>query len=1472
MVNNKDISEHSHIHNLSLKNKLPYVKGTIGTCLRTPLNKNKITALILLDSGADINCIDKQFYYKNKDILDNVNENENVSDSKTRVIIKTPAGILNWHGKINITVGISSISLKEEFFIVDKLPCDMLLGNTTMLRRNIDLINSQNIMRIKINKDRCIDIPYENAVHKSNSTKEPEVRVLKLHALESLEIPPGCERLIEVSALKDSKNSMLWVGSNPDYYKTHIRTAYGIAECNQNNTINIAVANLGMETTKVAKGDVIAMARPINLNEFTLFTTSRENEQILNTLKVIKSKDDLEIDYQKCITNKEYYNDILKKFSLPEIKIGINEIDRSQFITLVQLLSNYKDIFAIDPDKVGHVKESLVTHSIDTGDAKPINQGPRRVSPTQRMIIKETIDRLLAAGIISPSRSPWSSPVLLVPKSDNPKSATDWRMCIDYRKLNEVTKKEVYAIPRTEDAIDALNGAKYFTTLDLASGYFQIAMEQHSKEKTAFITYDGQYQYNRMSFGLVNAPSTFQRCMDTVLAGLKWKCVQIYLDDAIIASPNFNQHLTDISQVLQRFHEAGFKLKATKCNFCCTEVQYLGHLISRDGVRADPDKIELIKNWPVPTQSSNLHSFVGLAGYYRKLINDFAQREAPLRRLLARYIEPGKRNLKGRNNMSSKEFKMNDEEVNAFNDLKNALVANPVLALPDFSGKSKFEMHTDASDQGISAILVQINPAGEEQVIHYGSRMLTKAELKWHTQEKEALAIVWGCNKFRSYLLGAPFIIRSDHQSLQWLMKSEKGRLARWALSMSEFDYKIIHRAGVKNVNADVASRWTRAEANEEWDPLPDYAYSDSIITNLDNKSVAVLQLNSLKISSEFTDLRQIIITAHYKDEKIKKVMELLLANEEEKAKLLLPKGYIKDCKLLIHQSMLSRVIRDSKGNPQTQILISQADNEIKLEIMKSYHDNLMAGHFGANRTMNQILKQYYWPSIRMDVKKYVNSCPLCQAHKSKRPKRFTSELNPSLPEGPNFRLSIDLIGPLPQTEGSYQYAIVIVDYFTKYVVTAPLTSKEGGEVAEAIFKYWYSIYGIPYEIQTDQGKEFANDLLKRLNFRMAVGHRITTPYYPQANGQVERFNQTLKNCIAIYAENKPGTWNEFLNGVSWAYNTSLHPITGFSPYYLMFGREPRLPMDVFDGSNTNIKFDIEQYRTKLTSHMRDAYKIVKQNLLQYAIKTKLAYDAKVKPNIELKVGERVLMYRPKLNKSSSDDAHSHVWIRDWIGPFTVISKKYHHRNDIYEIRDEVTGRPWTVNLHLLRPYKERSFLGKQNSELNDSIEEELSRDDSQNLLDTSRDALIVEGSSTDDAPSTESSDRLRKNVVSEAFRRNGKKITKKESRRILEREKDITTESDAEKELKEYEIEKILSHKRTRRGLTYEIKWVGYDEPTFEKEANFMTSDILKEYWVKIPIKERPARFRKIKVPDLGVCGQTSTSKKGENVGIRLK
>jgi hypothetical protein len=316
-----------------------------------------------------------------------------------------------------------------------------------------------------------------------------------------------------------------------------------------------------------------------------------------------------------------------------------------------------------------------------------------------------------------------------------------------------------------------------------------------------------------MSFGLVNAPSTFQRMMDQVLAGLKWDCVQVYLDDIMISSASFEQHLLDITKALTRLREANLKLKSTKCFFCCVEVEYLGHLITRDGVRANPAKVKMITDWGIPKSASNLLSFLGLAGYYRKLVNNFATREAPLRRLIKKASKSPK-----------EEFVMNEEALNAFSDLQQALAKDVVLAIPDFSGKSKFELQTDASDEGICAILCQIDEHGVERVIQYASRMLTKAELKWHCQEKEALAIIYRVKKFRSYLLGSHFDIKTDHQSLQWLWRSQKGKLARWALALTEFDYTIKHRPGIHNANADAGSRWTTEPADEDWSAFPDYA------------------------------------------------------------------------------------------------------------------------------------------------------------------------------------------------------------------------------------------------------------------------------------------------------------------------------------------------------------------------------------------------------------------------------------------------------------------------------------------------------------------------------------------------------------------------------------------------------------------------------------------------------------------------
>jgi hypothetical protein len=265
-------------------------------------------------------------------------------------------------------------------------------------------------------------------------------------------------------------------------------------------------------------------------------------------------------------------------------------------------LVQFGDVFAVDKDNPGSVDPSVASHSINTEDARPINQGPRRVSPAQRVIIKDTIDALLKAGIIRPSRSPWSSPVVLVPKPGQ----NNWRMCVDYKKLNAVTVREIYALPRVDDVLDSFGGKMWFSVLDLASGYFQIPMDESSKEKTAFTTYEGHFEYNFMSFGLVNAPATFS-AFYVCNAGLKWNLVQVM---------TYQQHIKDLIAVLSRFKEAGLHLKSSKCHFCCPEVKYLGHLISKDGVKTNPEKTELIRNWGVPSTSANLHSFLGLAGYY----------------------------------------------------------------------------------------------------------------------------------------------------------------------------------------------------------------------------------------------------------------------------------------------------------------------------------------------------------------------------------------------------------------------------------------------------------------------------------------------------------------------------------------------------------------------------------------------------------------------------------------------------------------------------------------------------------------------------------------------------------------------------------------------------------------------------------------------------------------------------------------
>ncbi|UYV72384.1 hypothetical protein LAZ67_9002893, partial [Cordylochernes scorpioides] len=488
-------------------------------------------------------------------------------------------------------------------------------------------------------------------------------------------------------------------------------------------------------------------------------TNSTHQSQVIPSDMKIGTMQDLEVG---SISNLDACSEIAGKDEVtsPDVRECLismisTDLEVTKKNRLLTRLNEFSDIF--DFEKKSFPVSGEIKHKIDTSDYPPVRQRPYRVSPAERRVIQSEVEKMMETKIIRPSSSPWASPVILVRKKDG-----SLRFCVDYRRLNKITKKDVYPLPRIDDALDTLSGSRYFSTMDMRSGYWQIEVDDKDREKTAFITPDGLYEFNVMPFGLCNAPATFERMIDNVLRGLKWDMCLCYLDDIVVYGSTFKEHLTRLYKVLRCIQQAGLCLNYKKCHFASRQITILGHVVNEFGTQPDPEKVKAIVHFPKPRNISETRSFLGLSSYYRRFIKSYANKSRPLNSLLKK----------------DEKLIWGEEQDESFRILKQELGSSPMLG--HFIEGAETHVHTDAS-------------------------------------EKECLAVVWALGKFRLYLYGRPFTVVTDHHSLCWLvgLKDPSGRLARWALKLQEYDINIVYKRGRKHKDADCLSRSPLADTAE---------------------------------------------------------------------------------------------------------------------------------------------------------------------------------------------------------------------------------------------------------------------------------------------------------------------------------------------------------------------------------------------------------------------------------------------------------------------------------------------------------------------------------------------------------------------------------------------------------------------------------------------------------------------------------
>ena len=754
---------------------------------------------------------------------------------------------------------------------------------------------------------------------------------------------------------------------------------------------------------------------------------------------------------------------------------------------LVELVTMYSTIFMASDFDLGCT--SLVTHTIKTS-GNPINQNHRRMAMHMESKVDDMIMKLLKMGIIRKCQSPWNSPTVVVGKKDG-----SIRMCQDFRKVNEVTEKFSFPMADPQTIFDSLSGSSVFSSLDLGQAYYQVYVDEASQLKTAFSTKKGQFCYNRMPFGLSTAPATFQRLMHILLDDILYNGVAAYLDDVLIYGKTIEEHNRNLEEVFKRIKLAGLRINPKKCSFYKSELIFLGHKISAEGISTNNNMIKRIIEVEIPKCSKQLRSFLGLANYYRKFVPNFAEIAKPLYEA-----------TKGH----EKDIKWNDDCEESFRKLKHALSSAPILAFPN--KVDYFILDTDACFSGIGAVLSQVQN-GCEKVIAYGSRLLSAHEKGYCVTRKELLAIYEYVLYFRHYLYGKKFDIRTDHKALKFLKSSSKPispQFQTWLSELSGYDFDLKYRKGENHNNADGLSRLL-------------LSYCSQCQTEHEEGKLEKSRIRFLNVISSSNLNMQVYIENQETDNLLSTIKKYVLNPSPEIPHLIRDSPYSKRLDQIFVKDNLLLIVIDDKQ----KIIIPQ---KIVSQVVQHVHKELC--HLGVKKTTNYMNDYFFWIHMVTDIRDIIKKCDVCMRRKVLTSK--TAEyLIPRVIMNSMEQIVID-IAHMKETRNRNCYLVVIIDQFSKMVSLTPTQNQDEKTVYRVLLHNWIYKFGKPAYIVSDRGKVFEGSQIKGLVDNFNIEWIFTSPYDHKSNGLAERVIRTVRDMIVTFLNDgrTGGCWDDIMKEV----------------------------------------------------------------------------------------------------------------------------------------------------------------------------------------------------------------------------------------------------------------------------------------------------------------------------------------------------